>query len=132
MREKMRNKHIGSWIMKILVISSALFTVGILGYILVHILVRWIPYLKPSMFAWKYNSENCSMMPAIINTFEMTGISLLISVPFGVFSAIYLAEYAKKGSRVVKLVRVTTETLSGIPSIVYGLFGYLFFVTRLK
>lgn len=132
MREKMRNKHIGSWIMKILVISSALFTVGILGYILVHILVRGIPYLKPSMFAWKYNSENCSMMPAIINTFEMTGISLLISVPFGVFSAIYLAEYAKKGSRVVKLVRVTTETLSGIPSIVYGLFGYLFFVTRLK
>ena len=67
------------------------------------------------------------MMPAIINTIVMTFVTLLFAVPVGVFSAIYLVEYAKRGNKLVKLVRMTTETLSGIPSIVYGLFGYLMF-----
>ena len=53
------------------------------------------------------------------------------AIPFGVGSAIYLVEYAKKGNKLVKVVRVTAETLTGIPSIVYGLFGMLFFVTAL-
>ena len=71
------------------------------------------------------------MLPAILNTCTMTLLALLAAVPFGIASAIYLAEYAKKGSKIVALIRVTTETLSGIPSIVYGLFGMLFFVTQL-
>ena len=71
------------------------------------------------------------MLPAIINTCTMTLFSLLVAVPFGIGSAIYLVEYAKKGSKIVSLVRVTTETLSGIPSIVYGLFGMLFFSGKL-
>ncbi len=129
---KLRQKHIGSKVLKGLVMLSAVFTVGILGYILVYILAKGIPYLTPSMFEWKYTSDNCSMMPAIMNTFKMTIISLLIAVPLGVFSAIYMVEYAKKGNKIVKVVRVTAETLSGIPSIVYGLFGFLFFVTELK
>ena len=62
----------------------------------------------------------------------MAGISLLLAVPFGIGSAIYLVEYAKKGNKLVKVIRVTAETLTGIPSIVYGLFGMLFFVTALK
>ena len=62
----------------------------------------------------------------------MAAVSLLLAVPFGIGSAIYLVEYAKKGNKLVKVIRVTAETLTGIPSIVYGLFGMLFFVTALK
>ena len=70
-------------------------------------------------------------MPALINTVIMTLLSLVIAIPFGIFSAIFLVEYAKKGNRFVGIIRLTTETLQGIPSIVYGLFGMLFFVTAL-
>jgi len=104
----------------------------VLVFIISHIITRGLPYLKPSIFALKYNSENVSLFPALISTFILVVLSLLIAVPIGVFSAIYLVEYAKRGSRLVKVVRVTAETLSGIPSIVYGLFGMLFFVIRLE
>ena len=69
------------------------------------------------------------MLPSIISTLIMIGVALLIAVPIGVFSAVYLTEYAKKGNKLVKIIRTTAETLTGIPSIVYGLFGMLFFVT---
>ena len=72
------------------------------------------------------------MLPAMINTLFMTVLALVLSVPFGVGAAIYLVEYAKKGNKLVGIIRVTAETLSGIPSIIYGLFGMLFFVTALK
>ena len=71
------------------------------------------------------------MTPAIINTLIMTAVSLMIAVPLGIFAAIYLVEYAKRGNKLVEVVRLTAETLSGIPSIVYGLFGMLFFVKAL-
>jgi ABC-type uncharacterized transport system permease subunit len=71
-------------------------------------------------------------MPALLNTILMTALSLLIAVPLGVFAAIYLVEYAKRGSKLVRIIRMNAETLAGIPSIVYGLFGMLFFVTALK
>ena len=86
-----------------------------------------VPNLKPSLFSLEYNSENASLFPALINTVLMTLLSLIVAVPIGIFSAIYLVEYARRGNRLVKVVRVTAETLSGIPSIVYGLFGFLFF-----
>ena len=113
--------------LKILVWGAALITVGILLLLIGYVLFMGIPHLKPSLFAWEYNSENVSMMPAIVNTVVMTFLALLAAVPIGVFSAIYLVEYAKRGNRLVDIVRMTTETLSGIPSIVYGLFGYLMF-----
>lgn len=100
-------------------------------YIIGYILFKGIPHFKPSLFAWEYNSENVSLMPALISTVIITIFALLIAIPLGIFSAIYLAEYAKKGSKIVSAIGVTTETLSGIPSIVYGLFGLLFFVTFL-
>lgn len=103
-------------------------TVSILLGLIVYILARGIPNLRPSLFAWEYNSENVSMTPALINTVTMTALSLLLSVPTGICSAIYLTEYARRGNKLVSLVRITAETLSGIPSIVYGLFGYLLFV----
>ena len=97
-------------------------------FIISHIVINGVPYIRPSLFALRYNSDNVSLFPALITTIMTVILSLLIAVPVGVFAAIYLVEYAKRGNRLVKLVRVTAETLAGIPSIVYGLFGMLFFV----
>jgi len=112
--------------------GAAIITIGTLLYLIGFILLKGIPHIKPSLFALQYNSTNVSLLPAMISTVIITFISLLVAVPLGVFAAIYLVEYAKRGSKAVFLVRLTTETLSGIPSIVYGLFGMLFFVTYLK
>lgn len=125
-------KYLGSAILKLLVMVSALFTFAVLFFLIGHILINGLPHLSWDLFALEYNTENVSMMPAIINTLTITLLALLIAVPVGIFSAIYLVEYAKKGNRFVGLIQLTTETLSGIPSIVYGLFGMLFFVTALK
>ena len=120
-----------SWTLYILVIGSALITFGILIFLIAHILINGIPHIKPSLFAPEYNSENVSLMPALINTLFIAAVSLVIAVPIGIGSAIYLVEYAKRGNKIVNVIRMTTETLSGIPSIVYGLFGMLFFVKAL-
>ena len=96
-----------------------------------YILVNGITHIKPELFAWEYNTSNMSMMPAIVSTVYITILSLAMAVPAGVFSAIYLVEYAKRGSKLVKVMRTTTETLQGIPSIVFGLFGYILFVITL-
>ena len=114
------------------VYAGTVFSVGVLLLIVWYILIKGIPNLSPELFAWKYNSTNVSMMPAIINTLLMTLLSLLVCVPLGIGAAIWLTEYAPRGSKLVKLVRMTAETLSGIPSIIYGLFGSLFFVVALK
>ena len=114
------------------VYAGAAFSVGVLVLIVGYILWKGVPHLTPELFAWEYNSTNVSMMPSIINTLLMTVLSLLVCVPLGIGAAIWLTEYAPRGSRLVKLVRMTAETLSGIPSIIYGLFGSLFFVVALK
>ena len=119
----------GSLLVMLLVMFSAIITFTVLIFLIVYILVHGVPYLKPSLFSLHYNSENASLMPALINTVIMTFFSLLIAVPLGIFSAIFLVEYAKRGNIFVNVIRLTTETLQGIPSIVYGLFGMLFFVT---
>ena len=108
---------------------AAIITFAALLFLIAYILVNGVPYLKPSLFSFTYTSDNASLMPALINTLIMTALSLLIAVPLGIFSAIYLVEYAKRGNKFVEIIRLTTETLQGIPSIVYGLFGMLFFVT---
>ena len=122
-------RHPASLIMMILVKLAAFITFTVLIFLIVYILVHGVPYLKPSLFSLHYNSENASLMPALINTVIMTLLSLRLAVPIGIFSAIFLAEYAGKGNKFVDIIRLTTETLSGIPSIVYGLFGMLFFVS---
>lgn len=114
------------------VYAGAVFSVGVLVLIMGYILWKGVPHLSPELFAWEYTSSNVSMMPAIMNTLLMTMLSLLVSVPLGIGAAIWLTEYARRGSRLVKLVRMTAETLSGIPSIIYGLFGSLCFVVALK
>lgn len=129
-KEKMKNyrNHPGSFLLMILVMLSALITFVALIFLIAYILIKGVPYIKPSLFALHYTSENASLMPALINTVIMTLLSLLIAVPLGIFSAIFLVEYANRGNKFVNIIRLTTETLSGIPSIVYGLFGMLFFV----
>lgn len=117
---------------KYLVWLAAGFTVLIVCFILGYILIRGVPHLSLDLFAWEYTSENVSLLPAFVNTLTMTALSLLIAAPLGVFSAVYLVEYARRGNKLVGLVRITAETLSGIPSIVYGLFGFLLFVVRLQ
>ena len=104
---------------------------AVLIFLIGYILVMGIPNLKPSLFEWTYNSENVSLVPSLINTVLMTAFSLVIATPLGIFAAVWLVEYAKRGNKLVKVVRVTTETLQGIPSIVFGLFGMLFFVSQL-
>lgn len=123
--------HLGSIMLKTLVLISVILTVGVLAFLLIYILVNGIPNLTADLFAWKYTSKNVSMMPSIINTFIITILSLVIAIPLGIGAAIYMVEYAKRGNKLVKIVRITTETLSGIPSIVFGLFGYLLFVITL-
>ncbi|MBQ8507300.1 MAG: phosphate ABC transporter permease PstA, partial [Clostridia bacterium] len=126
------NQKSFSRILRCLTWAAALLTAFVVLFLLAYILIRGIPHLNAGLFAWKYTTENQSMLPAILNTLLLTLSTLLVSVPLGVGAAIYLTEYAKRGSRLVKLIRVTAETLSGIPSIIYGLFGFLMFVVGLK
>lgn len=123
--------HPFSFIMLILICLAALVTVASIIFIIIYILEKGIPNLTPELFSINYNSKNQSMLPSIINTVYITFFTLLCAVPIGIFSAIYLVEYAKRGSKLVKVIRITTETLAGIPSIVFGLFGFLAFVLAL-
>lgn len=124
--------HPLSFIGFLLIVLSTAITVATIVFIVLYILVNGIPNLNLSLFETEYNTDNLSMLPSLINTFYLTALTLLISVPVGIFSAIFLTEYAKKGSVFVKIIRVTNETLAGIPSIVYGLFGFLAFVIARK
>ena len=126
-----KGRKIESIILRVLIYAAAAVTFAVLLFLLAYILINGVPNIKPSLFSLEYNTENASLMPALINTVIMTLLSLVIAIPFGIFSAIFLVEYAKKGNRFVGIIRLTTETLQGIPSIVYGLFGMLFFVTAL-
>ncbi|MBQ8510794.1 MAG: phosphate ABC transporter permease PstA [Clostridia bacterium] len=123
-----RRRDIQTPLLRGAVWTAAMLTLASLGFLIAYILIKGIPNLTPSLFAWTYNSTNVSLTPALINTLYMILLALGISVPVGIGAAVYMTEYAKRGSKLVKLVRVTAETLSGIPSIVYGLFGSLFFV----
>lgn len=124
-------KHPLSFVLLILIGLASIITVVSIIFIIIYILVNGIPNLTTDLFSLHYNSKNQSMLPSIFNTVFITFLTLLIAVPIGIFSAVYLVEYAKKGSKLVKVIRVTTETLAGIPSIVFGLFGFLAFVIAL-
>lgn len=124
-------KHPLSFVLLILIGLASIITVASIIFIIIYILVNGIPNLTTDLFSLHYNSKNQSMLPSIFNTVFITFLTLLIAVPIGIFSAVYLVEYAKKGSKLVKVIRVTTETLVGIPSIVFGLFGFLAFVIAL-
>lgn len=127
-----KTRRVVATLLRWLVYVGALLTTLVLLFLVGYILANGVPYLTPSLFAWEYTSDNVSLMPALVNTLLMAVLALLMAVPVGVGSAIYLVEYAPRGNRFVQMVRITAETLQGIPSIIYGLFGMLFFVTALK
>lgn len=113
-----------SWLLKI-----SIFNVLFVFFILIgFICYKGIMYLSWDLFDWEYTSTNVSMMPAIVNTINMVLLSLVLALPLGIFGAIFLNEYGNKKSKILNLVRIASDTLVGIPSIVYGLFGYLAFV----
>lgn len=128
---KQLKQHPISALAAMLVRLAGILTMAMMTFLIGFIVVKGVRYLTPDLFALTYNSDNVSLMPALVNTLIVTLLSLLIALPIGLAAAIYLVEYAKKGSRLVKLLRITAETLSGIPSIIYGLFGLLFFGTAL-
>ena len=132
MKAKKAGRKSFSAVFRTAVMLSAVITAAAALLVLVYILYNGIPGLTlKGMFSWQYDSQNVSMLPAIINTGIMTLLSLTMAVPMGVMAAIYLAEYAKRGNPLINIIRIMAETLAGIPSIVYGLFGYILFVITL-
>ena len=130
--QRLLDQRTVSRVLKFLVRFAAALTCFVLVFLVGYILFKGVPHLSPSLFAWEYTSENVSLMPALINTLLMILLALAVSLPLGIGAAIYLTEYTGRGNKLVSLIRITAETLSGIPSIVYGLFGMLFLVTALK
>ena len=125
-------RHPFSLLARLLSAAAAAVTGGVMLLVVGYVLAKGVPHLSPSLFSTEYNSDNVSMLPALFNTVYMTVLALALAAPLGVGGAIYLSEYAPKNSRFVRIVRVTAETLTGIPSILYGLFGMILFVTALK
>ncbi|MGQ7394499.1 phosphate ABC transporter permease PstA [Streptococcus suis] len=117
-----------SLILRWLVFLAAGLAGLVTSFIVLYILIKGLPYLNLDLFSWTYNSTNVSMLPALLNTVLMALLALLIALPIGIGASIYLTEYAQPDNPLVTIVRLATETLSGIPSIIYGLFGALFFV----
>ncbi len=123
-------------IFRLLILGGTAITVSLLFYILGYILISGIPHLSLDLFALKSTSDNPSTLPSIITTIMVTILTLLVAVPLGVGTAVYLQEYATSSRpwvrAVVGVVGLATETLAGIPSIIYGLFGMLLFVSYLN
>ena len=123
-----KTRKIEAVLWRFLVNLAAILTMVVLLFIVIYILVKGIPNLSLGLFSLHYTTDNQSIMPSLLHTVELTIMGLLLAVPLGVFAAVFMNEYAKKGSKLVALTGITSETLTGIPSIVYGLFGLLFFV----
>lgn len=117
----------GAMLMSLLTKVAIAVTIGSLLWILLYILINGIPHLRWDLIFGPYSADNPSMSFSIVTTVILVALCLAIAAPIGICSAIYLTEYAKRGNRLVRVIRLTTETLAGIPSIVYGLFGALFF-----
>lgn len=128
---KTSSHYCGARTLRVLVWAAVAVTVGLVLTMIGVLVVNGVPHLKASLFAWSYTSENVSLLPAAVNTLTMTLIALLVAIPAGVGAAVYTNEYAARGNRFVAVVRLAAETLAGIPSIVYGLFGAIFFVRQL-
>ena len=124
-------RHPFSALIRMLCRLAMAVTAFALLYLVGDILIKGVPNLKPELFSLHFTTENQSMLPAIISTLIIALVTLCLALPLGVGGAIYLAEYARRDSAPVRLIRLTAETLSGIPSIIYGLFGSMCFVTAL-
>lgn len=115
-------------VLKYICIVALVISLLSLAAVVAYALINGVGKLSFNLVFGEYLPDSPTMLPAIIGTLELVAISALIAVPVGVCSAVFLVEYTNNGGIFVKVVRIATETLAGIPSIVYGLFGYLIFV----
>ncbi|WP_312441184.1 phosphate ABC transporter permease PstA [Lacrimispora sp.] len=120
-------------IAKFLIWTAALLVIAILFSIIIHILIKGIP-----MLSWQFLTDiprdmgrSGGISSSIVGTLIVTAVAVIVATPFGIGTAIYLTEYTRE-SRVTRIIRFSAESLAGIPSIVYGLFGFIFFVIYLK
>lgn len=113
--------------LKVLIWVSSAFTMAILIWLVAYIMVRGLPHVSWTFLTSNFEGDNRGISSFTISTLYIIGLTLLFSVPVGIFAAVYLVEYAKPG-KLVDLLQFTTESLAGIPSILYGLFGFIFFV----
>jgi len=131
MRTKAHKKQVQKYMVYKRSALSALFiTLAALIVVLLFILLRGIPYIDMQLLFGDYGKYP-SIKPALAGTFYLILISIVIAAPIGIGSAVFLTEYTKSKSRLIRIIRVAIETLAGIPSIVYGIFGYLVFVVAL-
>lgn len=121
-------RKLGIALLRTLCKVSAVFTCALVLFLLVYILAKGIPNLSWELLSTKpsYLSGKIGILPDILNTVYMIGATLVFVLPLGVGAAVYLTEYAKN-KRIVAAIEYAAETLSGIPSIIYGLVGMLFF-----
>ncbi len=115
-------------LLRVLCGTSAVFTCALVLFLLVYILAKGIPNLSWELLSTKpsYLSGKIGILPDILNTMYMIAATLVFVLPLGVGAAVYLTEYAKN-KKIVAVIEYAAETLSGIPSIIYGLVGMLFF-----
>lgn len=126
-----KNRKIQDQVATVLVWGSALLTVGFLVWVLWYILSNGLSHVNWEFVSSDYTriGEASGIWPMIVSTVYMVIASIAIAAPLGIMTAIYLTEYATPGSRLVKVIRFCTESLAGIPSIIFGLFGLTFFVS---
>ena len=125
---KMKNVSIKSEILKYISIFATIVSTFSLIFIVLFILIRGVPYINFNLLFEESNNSQMTLFPAIVSTAMMLFMALIIAVPIGVFSAIYLTEYSKANGKLIYVIRIFTDSLSGIPSIVFGLFGMLIFL----
>ena len=125
---KMKNVSIKSEILKYISIFATIVSTFSLIFIVLFILIRGVPYINFNLLFGESNNSQMTLFPAIVSTAMMLFMALIIAVPIGVFSAIYLTEYSKANGKLIYVIRIFTDSLSGIPSIVFGLFGMLIFL----
>ena len=114
-------------ILKYVCIIALVLSLISLIEVVAYVLINGVTKLSFNLLFGDYTASS-SIFPAFIGTLQLVGIAAIIAVPIGIASAIFLVEYTNNKGKFVKIVQVATETLAGIPSIVYGLFGYLIFV----
>lgn len=127
MKKQSHSGSANSLIVRWIVYLATFLTFGSLLYILLFIFVRGVPNISPEIFEWNFNSSNQSLVPSLITTIVVVGLTLLFAAPIGVFTGIYLVEYVNRRSKLTQSISMATDTLQAVPSIVYGLFGMLFF-----
>lgn len=128
-----QSRQVKDNILNALVWAAAALTVGFLFWIIWYILSNGLLHVDWNFISDNYTrtGEEHGIFPMIISTIYMVVASIAVAAPLGIMTAIYLTEYAKVGSRLVKVIRFCTESLAGIPSIIFGLFGMTFFVAIL-